>query len=135
MYYAFAFCCFDFLIDFGTTIPSTNAVQDKGSSNGQLAPWEDTSILHSRPIAVKIKMRPADGNYEASNDISGYDAIASQFQTGAHVSQGITSPPQGVAAPPQQSAPAQTPPQQQVAAPTQQGQPGEAELPPWQRKS
>lgn len=105
---------------------------------GQMAPWEDTTVLHSRPLAVKLKIRPADGNYDASNDISGYDAVASRFQTGAPVSQGTMSPPQQpVAQPPQQAQaapPPQTSPQQAAAAPPQQGQPGETDAPPWQRK-
>lgn len=35
----------------------------------------DSEQLHGRPMQIKVKYVPANGNYEASNDISGYRAI------------------------------------------------------------
>lgn len=97
---------------------------------GQIEPWEDTEVLHFRPLAIKVKVRPARGDYEASNDISGYDAIASRFANGAPVSRGTVSPG-GQVAPPPSSAP--RPPAQGSGAPRPPaaGQPGHSKSPPW----
>lgn len=82
----------------------------------------DTEQLHHKPLAVKLKVRPAEGNYEASNDITGYDSIAARFPGGA-------APPAAGGAP-TQSAPAGG------AAPA--GAPSGAapasSTPPWQKK-
>ena len=37
----------------------------------------DTTHLHDRPFECKISYRPADGNYEAANEIRGYRAVGS----------------------------------------------------------
>lgn len=34
----------------------------------------DSQQLHDRPMLVKVKVKPADGQYEASNEIKGYKA-------------------------------------------------------------
>ena len=31
--------------------------------------------LHDKPLMIKVKVRPASGDYEASNDIGGYKAV------------------------------------------------------------
>ena len=31
--------------------------------------------LHDKPLMIKVKVRPASGEYEASNDIGGYKAV------------------------------------------------------------
>lgn len=42
----------------------------------------DTDALHHKPIAIKLKVRAAEGEYEASNEIAGYDAIMARFPGG-----------------------------------------------------
>ena len=36
----------------------------------------DTLQLHDRPVRIRVKIRPADGQYAASNDVTGYEAVA-----------------------------------------------------------
>lgn len=36
---------------------------------------KDTKQLHGKPLAIKVGISPAQGKYEASNDIKGYKAI------------------------------------------------------------
>lgn len=43
----------------------------------------DTQQLHNRPLAVKVKVRAASGEYEAQNEPSGYDALMARFAQGA----------------------------------------------------
>ena len=85
---------------------------------GQVDHWDDSTILHNRPLAVKVKVRAAEGKYEASNDVSGYDAV-SRLQTGAPVD--VTT----MAAPPAGA--------QAAVAPPPQGQPGQVAKPPWKQ--
>lgn len=33
---------------------------------------QDTEQLHNKPLRIKVKVRPATDNYDASNEISGY---------------------------------------------------------------
>ena len=99
---------------------------------GQLEAWDETSVLHGRPLAVKLKLRPADAQFDTSNDVSGYDSVASRFAVGAPVSASTMAapPPAAAAPPPAAAAPA---PVGHQAAPPPQGQPGEAATPPWQK--
>lgn len=86
-------------------------------SIGHMDAVEDSEVLHFRPLAIKVKVRPASGDYDATNDVSGYDAMATKFGQGAPVSQGTMSPPPQRPQPP--------------AQPPQQGQPGQTPRPPW----
>jgi len=73
---------------------------------------DDTEALHGRPIAVRVKLRAAEGEFDASNDVTGYESIEAKFGQGAPVGREVMSPPQGIAAPPparQQTAPGATP--------------------------
>lgn len=90
---------------------------------------QDTQALHHRPLAVKVKQRAATPEYEASNDITGYDGLAARFGQGAPVSAGTMVPPAPgrVAGPPPATAVARPP-----AAP--QGQPGQGGPPAWRRQ-
>jgi hypothetical protein len=97
-------------------------------SIGQLEQWSDTNVLHNRPAAVKLKVRAATEQYEATNEVSGYDAVASRFQVGAPVNVQTAAPPP--AAPPT-GTPA---PVGHQPAPPPQGQPGQVQTPPWQQK-
>lgn len=36
----------------------------------------DTLQLHDRPVRIRVKVRPAEGEYAASNDVTGYEAVA-----------------------------------------------------------
>ena len=40
---------------------------------GVMSP-EDSSDLHDKPLRAKVAIRPAKGDYEASNDIKGYES-------------------------------------------------------------
>lgn len=37
--------------------------------------WENTEELHERPFHLKLKVTPADDQYDEGNDAAGYDAI------------------------------------------------------------
>lgn len=69
----------------------------------------DTDALHHKPLAIKLKVRPAEGEYEASNEIAGYDAIMARFPGGAaaSVQQQAFAAPQAAAKP--QAAPTKLP--------------------------
>ncbi len=42
----------------------------------------DSDALLGKQIAVKLKVRPADGKYEAQNEIIEYDSFTARFQSG-----------------------------------------------------
>lgn len=114
-------------------------------ANGQLAkicdavglgPITDTDALLNKQVAVKAKIRAAKGDYEASNEPTGYDAIAAR--SGQGVPTGRTqNTPMGGPPPAQSVAPVQPPPatapMATPAQPPPQGQPGEAQAPPWKK--
>jgi hypothetical protein len=51
----------------------------------------DTAELHEIPLKIKVKIRPAKGEYPASNDISGYEPIdAAPATNGTNTSPGTT---------------------------------------------
>lgn len=79
---------------------------------------QDTSQLHGIPLEVKLSVRAATENYEASNDVKGYRA-SSQGAGGMSQAPQMAAPVQQppVQQPPAQnwSAPQQTPPAQQAA--------------------
>lgn len=35
----------------------------------------DSTQLHMRPLRIKVKVRPADGQYSASNDVTAFEAL------------------------------------------------------------
>ncbi len=90
----------------------------------------ESSELHGKPCKIKVKLRAASGDYEASNEISAYKNVndpsaASTAPAGIGAPAGL---PAGFAPPPQaqpfQMAPGQAPMQQfQQPAPQQQMQP------------
>ena len=41
---------------------------------GVMSP-KSSEELHDKPLMIKVKVRPASGDYEASNDIGGYKAV------------------------------------------------------------
>ncbi len=43
----------------------------------QVLAISDTSQLHERPFEGKVHLKPAEGNYEASNELRGYRAVGS----------------------------------------------------------
>ena len=75
----------------------------------------DSAMLHEKPLSIRLKVRPADGQYEASNDVSGYKA----YEAAGATTQAGFAPPAAPAAfaPPVQQAPAFQPPAQPAAAP------------------
>jgi len=48
--------------------------------------------LHDIPLMIKVKVRPASGEYEASNDISGYKAVEGANLTPAPKTQTPVTP-------------------------------------------
>jgi len=82
----------------------------------------DSELLHHKPIAIKLKIRPASGEYAPSNEICGYDSIANRIPNAqpSTVQPAVTP---GVA-------PAQALAQ---AATTPTGAPPAGGIPPWQR--
>lgn len=95
----------------------------------------DSAMLHGIPVRIKVKLSPAKGDYEASNDINGFKnindgaapAAPQQFapmQAPAPVAPAFAAPapmqaPQQFAPAPVQQAPAPQAPQQWAQAPQQ----------------
>lgn len=87
---------------------------------------QDSAMLHGIPLKIKVKIRPASGDYEASNDITAYRNINEQVDMAGAAPAGVAqfappAMPAGFGAPPvaQPQAFAQ-PPVQQFAPPPQQ---------------
>ena len=74
----------------------------------------DSSELHGRPLKVKVKIRPAEGVYEAANDITAYKNINEVVDQPAATAAAIAPP-----AFPPPAAPAQWAPAVPAAAPAQ----------------
>ena len=78
---------------------------------------QDSTQLHMKPLRIKVKVRPAEGNYSASNDVTAFEALAG----GALPVGGMFAPPAAPAAPrppftpPPAHAPMQAPAAQQPA--------------------
>jgi hypothetical protein len=58
-----------------------------------------SSDLHDKPLMVKVKVKPADGQYSASNEVAGYEAVG-KTTTQETVSAGASSGASGGATPP-----------------------------------
>lgn len=67
---------------------------------------EDTQQLHGIPLMVKVKIRPAQGEWEASNEVSGYKG-ANDGMANAQAPAPAAPVPQQQPAMPAQNAPAQ----------------------------
>lgn len=85
----------------------------------------DSTVLHNRPLKIKLKIRPAAGEYEASNEINGWENVNKQVGGAAPAPQAAPA----FVAPPAQQAPQFAPPAQ-----AQQGfaQPQQSFAPPAQ---
>jgi hypothetical protein len=111
---------------------------------------QNSEQLHGRPLKVRAKIRPADGQYEASNDITGFKNInedaggapAGAAPGGFAPPAGGFTPPPAQAQPPAQTQWNQGAPQQQPQAPVNTGAPvqqpwqapnGQAPQQPWQQ--
>lgn len=85
----------------------------------------ESELLHNRPLKIKVKVRPAKGEYEASNAITSYKNINEKVDMSlpatAGVSMGVQQAQQQVVVPPQQQY--QQPVQQQQFAQQQFQQP------------
>ena len=107
---------------------------------------QDSAQLHNIPLKIKVKLRAASGEYEASNEIVAWKNINEQVQMAGAVAAGFPAPatPQGYAppafapaapvTPPAQQppqAPAQFAPQQQAPAQPQWQPPAVQQ--PWQQ--
>lgn len=98
---------------------------------------QDSTQLHRVPLKIKVKVRAASGDYEASNEISAFkninEAVGGATGAGAPMQPQMTPPMQ---MPPQmQQMPQQAPMQQpqQYAPPAQFAQPqAPAQAPQWQ---
>lgn len=92
---------------------------------------QDSAQLHNIPLKIKVKLRPADGKYEASNEITAWKNIKEVVQmaaatAGGFPGQAAASPAPAPFAPPPQAAPMAPPqfqqPAPQMAAPQMQQQ-------------
>lgn len=97
--------------------------------------FNETSVLHDKPIAVKVIKVPPRDNYDEKNEVKGYDAIQRVSQGGpVSTAPALPTAAQAHAAPAPQAAPAPAPqaaPPQ--AAPPAQGQPPQGDKPAWQQ--
>lgn len=50
---------------------------------GKTSTVRDSSELHNTPLMIKIKVKPAEGPYDASNDVKGYKSVAQAAHNGA----------------------------------------------------
>lgn len=97
---------------------------------------QDSSQLHNIPMKIRLKVKPAQGEYEASNEITGFDNVNSMHEGPAPVAAGIGAPA-GFAAPaatagfaaPVAPAPAAWQPPAQAQQPWQQQAPQQAPVP------
>ena len=102
-------------------------------SIGHLGELPDSEALHQRPMAVKVGTKPAEGEYDASNKVKGYDPVAVRFPAGGPSTQPIAQPAAAAAPAAQAAAPvaqAVTPPA--AAAAPAAGQPNTGKAP-WQQ--
>jgi len=53
---------------------------------------QDSQQLHGRPLKVKVKKKPADGQYDESNDITSYKNINEQVEMAGGAVPGNTAP-------------------------------------------
>jgi hypothetical protein len=83
---------------------------------------QDSQQLHGLPLKVKVKIRPAEGQYDEQNDIISYKNINEPVTTvGTTPAAASPMAQQGFVAPPQQPPAGFAPPvQQQFAPPVQQ---------------
>lgn len=98
---------------------------------------QDSAQLHNIPLKIKVKLRAASGDYEASNEIVSWKNINEVVQMASAVSAGFPAPAGGAPTPPAFSAPMQPPaapaPQVPQFAPPQQQAPQQAPAAPqWQ---
>jgi hypothetical protein len=59
---------------------------------------KDSAELRDKPMMVKLAVKPADGQYGASNEVKGYDAVdgataAPASEAAATASAGVSTPP------------------------------------------
>lgn len=47
-----------------------------------IAGVSNTEALHNILLAIKLKVRPASGEYDAANDVCGYDSVMARMPTG-----------------------------------------------------
>lgn len=83
----------------------------------------DSEQLHFKPVVAKVVVKPASGQYSASNEIKGYTAVNGQGATVVPLQQGQQQNRQG---------PQQQPANQQQAQPKAAAAGGGT--PPWRRK-
>lgn len=82
-----------------------------------IATLQDSVELHNKPLRVRVKLKPAEGNYAESNDVSGYGPVDGVTNSTAPSSVAPTAAPAGetenpAPAAPQEPAPAAKPPWQ-----------------------
>lgn len=98
----------------------------------------DSAELHGRPLKVKVKLRAKTAEYDATNEVQGYDSINSNHQPAGVTAGGVAGAPQGSppwaansAAPAAQQAPASGAPPWSNSQPQPAAQPqGNAWQPP-----
>jgi hypothetical protein len=83
----------------------------------------ESELLHNRPLKIKVKVRPAKGEYEASNAITSYKNINEKVDMSLPATAGV---PMGVQQAQQQVV---VPPQQQFQQPVQQQQFAQQQFP------
>lgn len=91
---------------------------------------QDTEALHHKPLAVKVKVRPAEGEYEPQNEVTGYDAFNARFPSGAMPNTPAGGPAAPGAAPPV-SGPPKAPAVSKPPAPAVAPPPAQGGQPPW----
>ena len=84
-----------------------------------IATLQDSTELHNKPLRVRVKLKPAEGKFAESNDVSGYGPIEGVVNSAAPSSIAPTAAP---AAETEEPAPAAT------------ETPAAAATPPWKKK-
>jgi hypothetical protein len=55
----------------------------------------DSAELHGKPLKVKVKLRPKTAEYDATNEVQGYDHIQSQHTPAGVTAGGVAGAPNG----------------------------------------
>lgn len=97
----------------------------------------DSALLHGKPLKIRVKVRPGDGEYEASNEISGFKNINENVGGAAQGGPVASGAPWANQAPAQPAFQPQMQLQQQPAfqpqmQPAQQPAPVQPAAPAWQ---
>jgi Protein of unknown function (DUF669) len=75
----------------------------------------DSTVLHNRPLRIRVKVREADGQYPARNEVNGFEALPGGAAPPMGQAPVFAAPPQAAPAAPGWATPAQAAPASSTA--------------------